>query len=484
MSIKPAPTLTRAATLPERNASEQLASSTNSKQAYTTEIVKALGGPAGDVVQDVPCSYQRQTGRLYVSTDGLFFYSNLFGFEKRIRLNYDQASEITKVRTTTLLVRTVEGEEYAFRSFDNRELVLETIRRYHPNGGPKNGATLPAIDSPSCDKSLDEISPRLRTIHGTDDKPIPVEDRAGRGGLGDEVQSNDSENFEEKEKKRNSASGTNSSNVVGELVEINAATEWRKLRQLANGWESAIADLNITYKSVQDFFDSFLTNDAINSLHCFLRDAFGDSNISIAKWREEITTEGGNCLSRNIHYDHKAGITLVKVTRNQTYQRYGINSCVIQTVTSVKGIRGVSSDTFFVEDMCFIEGTEKGIILNVMFHVKFTKSTMLRSVIQNRAAAEAKEWYTQYAYFLKRKMNPKEEIVPPASSSKASENTVEMLRSMFRQYVPGTFTLSHVLLIVVLALVIYQLKLRVLALEQRVLALENDSAMAGCSSAC
>ena len=127
--------------------------------------------------------------------------------------------------------------------------------------------------------------------------------------------------------------------------------------------------------------------------------------------------------------------------------------------------------------MCFIEGTEKGIILNVMFRVKFTKSTMLRSVIQNRAAAEAKEWYTQYAYFLRRKMNPKEEIVPPASSSKASENTVEMLRSLFRQYVPDTFTFSHtsVLLIVVLALVIYQLKLRVLALEQRVLAVENDS---------
>jgi hypothetical protein len=475
MSINPAPTLT-AATLPERGASEQLASSTNSKQAYTTEIVKALGGPAGDVVHNVPCSYQRQAGRLYVSTDGLFFYSNLFGFEKRIRLNYDQALEITKVRTTTLLVRTVEGEEFAFRSFDNRELVLETIRRYHPNAGPKHGANLPAVDSPSCDKSLDEISPRLRSIHGTSDaKPIPVEG-AGHGGLGDEVQSNDSENFEEKENTGKSAPGTDSSNLAGELIEINAVTEWTKLRQLANGWESAIADLKIKYKSVQDFFDSFLTNDAINSLHFFLRNAFGDSNISIAKWREEVTTEGGSCLSRIIHYDHKAGITLVKVTRNQTYQRYGINSC-LRTTTSVKGIRGVSSDAFFVEDMCFIEGTEKGIILNVMFHVKFTKSTMLRSVIQNRAVAEAKEWYTQYALFLRRKMNPREEIVQPASSSKAGEKTVEMLRSFFRQYVPKTFTFSHmsILLIVVLAIVIYHLKLRVLALEQRVLGLENDS---------
>lgn len=490
MSPNPPPTLTRAATFPERNASEQLASSTNSKQAYTTEIVKALGGPAGDVMQDVPCSYQRQTGRLYVSTDGLFFYSNLFGFEKRIGINYNRALEITKTRTTTLLVRTVDGEEYSFRSFDNRELVLETIRRYHSNAGPKYVGTVTAPDSPSsaeanlaaCEKSLDEtdndysvtveVPPRLRTIRGASDaKSIPVENRAGDVDIGNELQSNDPENFKEGE-------NANSSNLVGEPIEDDAVTQWTKLRLLANGWESAIADLNITYKSVQDFFDAFLMNDATNSLNHFLRDVFGDSNISVAKWREENTTEGGKCLSRIIHYDHKAGITLVKVTRNQTYQRYGINSCV-RTVTSVKGIRGVPGDSFFVEDMWFIECTEKGIILNVKFHVKFTKSTMLRSAIQNRAATEAREWFTQYTLFLRRKMNPKtpiqEDIVPSASSSKASASSVEILLSLFRQYVRETFTfsLTPVLLIIVLALVIYQLKLRVLALELRVLALES-----------
>jgi hypothetical protein len=485
MNMNPSPNQTRSDTLPERerNSTEQLLSSTitnSSKQAYTTEIVKALGGPAGDVVQDVPCSYQRQTGRLYVSTDGLFFYSNLFGFEKRIGINYDRALEITKVRTTTLLIRTVEGEEYAFRSFDNREMVLETIRRYHSNSGTKLYGAFPAQDSLSsveanpaaCDKSLDEIDEAI--LGASDAGPIPVEGGAEGGDFGDELHSKGSGIFFEKENvKKRSGAVTNTNNLVCELIEDNAVAQWTKLRQLTQSWESAITDLNITYKSIQDFFDSFLMNDAANSLCCFLRDVFQDSNISITKW-EEITTEGRKCLSRIIDYDHKAGITLVKVLRNQTYQRYGINSC-LRTLTSVKGIRGVPSDMFFVEDMWFLENADKGIILNAKFHVKFTKSTMLRSVIQKRASAEAREWYTQYALFLRRKMNPKlpqeEDIVSPTSSSKANVNTVEIIR----QYLQDAFTFSHtlVLIIIVLVIILYQLKLRVLALELRVLDLES-----------
>jgi hypothetical protein len=441
--------------------------------------VKALGGPAGDVVQDVPCSYQRQTGRLYVSTDGLFFYSNLFGFEKRIGINYDRALEITKVRTTTLLVRTVEGEVYAFRSFDNREMVLETIRRYHSNTGTKNYDTLPSQDTlssveanpASCDKSLDEIDESIRGASGAE--LILIGDGARGGDFCNAFHSKDCGIFDEKENVNGrSGSGTNSSNFVCEPIEDNSVAQWSKLRQLAQGWESAIADLNITCKSTQDFFDLFLMNDATNSLRCFLGDFFQDSNISITKW-EEVTTEGGKSLSRIIYYDHKAGVALVKIMKNQTYQRYGINSC-LRTLTSIKGIRGVPSDLFFVEDLWFIECTDKGIILNVKFHVKFIKSTILRSVIQKRASVEAREWYTQYTLFLRRKMNPKisieEEIVPPTRSSRASANMVGKVR----QNLQDAFTFSHttVLIIIVLVIIIYQLKLRVLALELRVLDLE------------
>jgi hypothetical protein len=47
------------------------------QQQQATEIVKALFGNnvVGKVVGVFSCSVARQSGRLYVSTEGLFFYS-------------------------------------------------------------------------------------------------------------------------------------------------------------------------------------------------------------------------------------------------------------------------------------------------------------------------------------------------------------------------------------------------------------------------
>ena len=86
---------------------------TPSKQAYTTEIVKSLfGGEVGEVVSDVSCSFQRQAGRLYVSTNAIFYYSNLFGFEKKVRINYESTRYISKIRSTSLMIKTIENGEY------------------------------------------------------------------------------------------------------------------------------------------------------------------------------------------------------------------------------------------------------------------------------------------------------------------------------------------------------------------------------------
>lgn len=45
------------------------------QQQQATEIVKALFGDVGRVVGIFSCSVARQSGRLYVSAEGLFFYS-------------------------------------------------------------------------------------------------------------------------------------------------------------------------------------------------------------------------------------------------------------------------------------------------------------------------------------------------------------------------------------------------------------------------
>ena len=73
-----APSMLSSSALTRNDAASSSESSTKAQQAYTTEIVKALfgrDGSSGVVVGNYSCSFQRQSGRLYVSTDALFFYS-------------------------------------------------------------------------------------------------------------------------------------------------------------------------------------------------------------------------------------------------------------------------------------------------------------------------------------------------------------------------------------------------------------------------
>lgn len=430
-----------------------------SKQAYTTEIVKALGGPTGDVVQDVTCSYHRQLGRCYISTDGLFFYSNLFGFERRIRINYDQILIIQKIRTTSLIVKTVDGEEYIFRSFEDREHLLKTIRRYHSNAEPEKCDVARTVTDDedkreACDKSLDET------------------DRDESMDTSIEIQGNISRNDEENDNDIDARFP-----IDDEIAENNGDNQWKKLLQCANQWESAIVNLKLACNSAQDFFDSFLRNDAANSLNVFLGDVLGDSNIVMNAWQKDIASGETEAISRTIHYEHKSGITMAKVKRQQTYQSCGDNRSCLKNVTSVTGIKGVPNGTFFLEDMWFIESADAGVILNVKFHVNFTKSTMLKSVIKNRATTEAREWYMKFNSFLRQKIHPsgpqEDAIIHPA---KTHSNAVQILLSFGRQLFMSEETILYrhapVILFLSLALIIYQLQLRVSVLESSVKELE------------
>jgi len=450
------------------------ARSSSTKQAYTTEIVKALFGdgdssPIGDVVDDFSCSFQRQAGRLYVSTEGLFFFSNLFGFEKKIRINYKQALGITIARTTSLSVTTMEGEEFVFRSFENRENVLNIILSYYSNRGTEHKGAAPAPDSPLS--SVEEAKPvkvekspdEMDNVNLVEDGPSSVPD------LPNSIELNVSQNDAEKEKAE-SSSGVDS---IKNMCEIDVI-QWKELRQLAKGWEPVIANLKLNCKSSQDFFDLFLQEGAINSLLIFHRDVIGDKNIVIGAWKTSNgTTVEGKSISRKIEYEHKSAVSIAQVTRQQIYHCHGSNACLRNT-TTIKGIKGVPSEAFFVEDIWFIESTKnKGIVLSVKFHVKFIKSTMLKSIIKRTATVETTEWYRQFSMFLRQKLHQRmpEDIAPIKTSSTIKDaDLVEDLLSSARRIMPDLSAFlsqnAAMLLLAILTFMIYRLKQRVSALEE------------------
>ena len=96
----------------------------------TKEAQELFGRSIGKCYGSFSCSHSRIRGRLYVSSRAFLFYSSLLGFETRISLECQDVLEIELFRTTSISVRTFEGETYVFKSFENRNAALQLLETH------------------------------------------------------------------------------------------------------------------------------------------------------------------------------------------------------------------------------------------------------------------------------------------------------------------------------------------------------------------
>ncbi|KAL9191168.1 hypothetical protein ACHAXT_000874 [Thalassiosira profunda] len=436
-------------------------SSSSSKQAYTTQVVKAMfgGGDVGEVVQDFTCSFERKAGRLYVSTLGLFYYSNLFGFEKRIRINYDDALEIKAVRTTSLSVHLKGGEEYIFRSFEDRMHVLDIISRYHSNtsAGGANDASAPT-NAPDVGEEKEDQTPRDKSFDEGDNETLAMQESSPVPGLAAEVVPDAPQSIQQKDVTIRGSDGKE---------------EWAKNKQRVEGWDSLVTDLGVNCKSTDAFFDLFLSDGAPHSLNDFSAQ-IGDQNILIGPWAADNraeTSNGETTLVRTVHLERNAGVSIAKVKRRQMWQHFGTNAC-LRNETSITGIKGVPNGTFVVEDVWLVEGADdgEGITLNVRVTVRFLKSVnkLLKRIILNRSLTETKDWYKRYSLFVRQRMHqpaPAQEEIAPSAVAKPGLGWLGMLQQCAANLSAVCQNVPMPLLIAAFAILVYRLKLRIILLE-------------------
>jgi hypothetical protein len=92
-------------------------------------VVLALFGPTvGPCVGDFSTTYNRVNGRLYASTKAILFYSNLFGFERRLCLQLSDVEEIESYKSTSIRISMVDCEDHVFKKFPNRDAVLSVLK--------------------------------------------------------------------------------------------------------------------------------------------------------------------------------------------------------------------------------------------------------------------------------------------------------------------------------------------------------------------
>ena len=417
----------------------------SSKQMYTTEFVKALFGDAGIVVGDFSCSYQRQAGRLYVSADAVFFYSHLFGFEKRVKIDYTQAIEIDFVRSTSIFFRT-NDTQFIFRSFEDRKAVLELIQECHSKCSTSSTA-VSSEDVPPATRSVDSKSDDLESLISDQD-----EDETEQTVITCQDSPPDTTKHVPKPDTMPRSS-------------LDGAFLWEKMKSHSKDWQSIIAAEKLRCNSVSDFFVKFLRDSCPDSMSYFQSKVMGDNNVVLEAWTKNAAPDGeqsnADSLSRMIEFEHTTRWAVAKVKRRQTYQACGKNA-VIQNFTHLRGIP--QADAFFVEDMWLLEASTDGpsVFLSVRFRIVWEKNTMLKSVITNRTKTEAQDWFNKYIPFVCEKLGQ----TPTAVKREESETNL----SSMAKFAQDVFGLCHssTVLIMVIALSLYTHRLR-----QRIINLED-----------
>lgn len=119
------------------------------KASERSAVVLALFGPSvGPCVGDFSTTYNRVNGRLYAATRAILFYSNLFGFERRLCLQFADIESIEAYRSTSIRIAMVDCEDHIFRKFFNRDNVLRLLKELFQAAVNNNNNTVLSIDNP------------------------------------------------------------------------------------------------------------------------------------------------------------------------------------------------------------------------------------------------------------------------------------------------------------------------------------------------
>ena len=108
---------------------------TNKNYNQETEIVQYLFGSQEEVetvLSSFASSYNRLLGRFYICSKVLCFYSNTLGFEKKLSIRIPDLVSANIRRNTSIIIQCQSEdnsivEEYVFRSFNDRFVVLDCI---------------------------------------------------------------------------------------------------------------------------------------------------------------------------------------------------------------------------------------------------------------------------------------------------------------------------------------------------------------------
>ena len=415
---------------------------------WRDEIVRTIFGDVGAIRRDFSCAIERKIllhGRLYVTERFICFYSNLFGFEKKIKIPYSHITCITKEYTAVFIPNAIAvitaRKEYVFRSFWDRDDCFDLLKSFHESFRGLAASAGDGLESESADRGekpdgdMEDLGGAMQDT-GPEDPASPAD--AGEVAF-DRVE--DAPPLRPMRKKPSRASPTRGGDapprnpsrgsvaaVDGDVLVLEraatpppppgAARPVRPSRsddrlvdtpQHESAEAARFADHVASTKlatvlrecvldvDVEGFFEHFLSDAATFPLARF-HETEGDLDISTTPWVSAARGEHDRELRFRRLITSPIGPPSTRTTKVQRVKAFGKNGLVMHTVMSMEDIP--YRDCFTIHDRWVVrpaDGDPATTRVTFEFEVKWTKSTIWKRRIESSSKGDLQAYYDSYA---------------------------------------------------------------------------------------
>ncbi|XP_078148242.1 GRAM domain family protein isoform X2 [Carex rostrata] len=374
--------------------------------------------PANEVLlHDFICALQEnillQVGYLYLFLRHVCFYSNIFGYETKKIIPFNEITYIHKAKTAAIFPNAIEigagGKKHFFGSFLSRDEAYRLITDAWAQTNPHAKAFLDRQDSKSS-SSTEEGIPINKDSKEEDepsyDQNIKIDGSVSKSvpnGLMSTSSSSDEINILKTPNSPESMENGNDASVVAansfwEIEDADAPT--------VPDYYTMIAEAKFE-AGVEEIFKLFFSDDSAGFREDFHKKC-GDKEIQISPWTKH--EQSGHV--RNLSFLHPIKIFIGAKFGNpkevQKLRVYRNNHIVIETSQTVSD--APFGDYFTVEGRWDVEqdsSERNSCKLRVFIYNSFSKRTIFRGKIEQATKDECQEVFSLWIKLAKEALNKK-----------------------------------------------------------------------------
>ena len=348
--------------------------------AWRDEIVRTIFGDVGAIRRDFSCAIERKIllhGRLYVTERFICFYSNLFGFEKKIKIPYSHVTCVTKENTAVFIPNAIAvitaRKEYVFRSFWDRDDCFNLLRAYHE----MYRTVLEPASSHVEEEETQETQKEEEKFETHVETPsVPKQDLLKRieGIAGPPVE-------------------RPATPDVADTPEHARSTAKAFSREVDSTKLAETLHTCTLPVSVDEFFAHFLADGCGFPLTKF-HEGQGDLEVACTPWASSDGEHDRELRFRRL-LNNPMGPKSARTTKIQRCRAFGRHGLVLHGVLSMEDIP--YRDCFAIHDRWVVTPRDDGVDVAFEFEIKWSKSTIFKRKIESSSRSDLQAYYDAYA---------------------------------------------------------------------------------------